>query len=159
MGNIWQIILETFWLLLPAGIANTAPVLAAKYNWFPSLNQPLNERLLGSHKTWRGVFFGVIYGLIAGIILGHGALFGAALGLAALIGDAVKSFFKRRLHIAPGKSFPVFDQIDFVIGALLVSILFFPVKISHVVIAIVMFGLLSCLTSLVGKQLKIKKSL
>lgn len=154
-----NILLETFWLLLPAGIANTAPVFAAKYNWLPGLNQPLSERLFGSHKTWRGLVFGVIFGLIAGIILGHGAIFGAALGFGSLAGDAIKSFFKRRLNIAPGQPWPVFDQIDSVVGALIVSVFFFPVTILHAATAIVLFGTLSFLTSVVGKQLKIKNNL
>lgn len=35
------------------------------------------------------------------------------------VGDAVKSFFKRRVGIAPGASWPVFDQLDFFAGAFL----------------------------------------
>jgi CDP-diglyceride synthetase len=44
-----------------------------------------------------------------------------------MTGDAVKSFFKRRLGITPGKSWFPFDQLDFVLGAILfVSIIKFP---------------------------------
>ena len=154
-----QIILETIWLLLPAGVANTAPVFAAKYNWFPTLNRPIHERLLGSHKTWRGVVAGIIFGSIAGLLLGHGLLLGAALGAGALGADSLKSFIKRRLHIAPGKSLPVFDQIDYVIGALIVASLFVSLSAAHVLIAIIIFGVLSFATSWIGMKLKIKKSL
>lgn len=31
-------------------------------------------------------------------------------------GDAAKSFFKRRVHVPPGKPWVPFDQLDFVIG-------------------------------------------
>src|SRR5687768_2798112 len=140
MESWLQIILETIWLLLPAGVANTVPVLAAKYNWLPALNRPLHVRSLGSHKTWRGLVFGIIFGSIAGFILGHGLVFGAALGFGALAGDAVKSFCKRRLNIAPGKSFPVFDQIDYVIGALVIASFFFSLTFFHIIVALIVFS-------------------
>ena len=46
-------------------------------------------------------------------------LFGAALGFMALVGDAVKSYFKRRRKIARGGSWFPFDQLDFVVFGLL----------------------------------------
>jgi CDP-2,3-bis-(O-geranylgeranyl)-sn-glycerol synthase len=46
-------------------------------------------------------------------------LFGAALGFMALVGDAVKSYFKRRRKIARGGSWFPFDQLDFVAFGLL----------------------------------------
>jgi CDP-2,3-bis-(O-geranylgeranyl)-sn-glycerol synthase len=46
---------------------------------------------------------------------------GFLLGLGAMAGDAAKSFFKRRLGIAPGHPWIPFDQIDFQIGALLLA--------------------------------------
>ena len=44
---------------------------------------------------------------------------GLLMGLGAGIGDAVKSFLKRRIDIEPGASWPFFDQLDFFIGAYL----------------------------------------
>ena len=41
------------------------------------------------------------------------------MGLGTGVGDAVKSFFKRRVGIAPGASWPVLDQLDFFAGAYL----------------------------------------
>lgn len=41
------------------------------------------------------------------------------MGLGVGVGDAVKSFFKRRIGTKPGASWPVFDQLDFYIGAYL----------------------------------------
>ena len=39
------------------------------------------------------------------------------MGIGTGVGDAVKSVFKRRVGIAPGMSWPVFDQLDFFAGA------------------------------------------
>lgn len=159
MNYFLQVILETIWLLLPAGAANIAPVIAAKFNWPPALNKPIHERLLGSNKTWRGLVFGVLLGSVTGILLGQGIVYGAAVGLGALAGDAVKSFFKRRLGIAPGQPWPVFDQIDFVIGALIITLFFFPLTFMHIIGAFLIFGSLSWVCSFVGLKLKIKKNI
>jgi CDP-2,3-bis-(O-geranylgeranyl)-sn-glycerol synthase len=49
------------------------------------------------------------------------------MGVGAGVGDAVKSFFKRRIDIEPGASWPVFDQLDFFLGAyLFVSLVYAP---------------------------------
>lgn len=154
-----SLILETIWLLLPAGAANIAPVIAAKFNWAPPLGKPILPRFLGAHKTWRGLFFGLTFGSVTGLLLGQGFVYGAALGFGALLGDSVKSFFKRRLNIPPGKPWPVFDQVDFVIGALIIASLFFSLTFIHITSAIIIFGLLSWLCSYVGLKLKIKINL
>ena len=130
--------LETFlqmlFVLMPAGIANTAPVWGSKIKYIDKWKTPMDlgykykgRRLLGDHKTYRGLILGLVTGALIGVlqvflseISGFWADLkiyfetnastsinwvglGAALGLFALIGDAVKSFFKRRLHIASGR--------------------------------------------------------
>lgn len=45
-------------------------------------------------------------------------IFGLLMGSGAMLGDIVKSFFKRRLNIKSGNPFPPFDQLDFILGAL-----------------------------------------
>ena len=41
----------------------------------------------------------------------------------ALFGDAVGSFLKRRMGLQSGEPAPIMDQLDFVIGALVLSLL------------------------------------
>lgn len=53
-------------------------------------------------------------------------LFGAAVGLLALVGDAVKSYFKRRRGVARGRPWVPFDQLDFVVFGLLGALLASP---------------------------------
>jgi CDP-2,3-bis-(O-geranylgeranyl)-sn-glycerol synthase len=42
------------------------------------------------------------------------------MGFAALAGDSIKSFFKRRIGIQSGSPWIPFDQLDFVVASLLV---------------------------------------
>jgi len=48
------------------------------------------------------------------------------LSLGALFGDLGGAFLKRRLGISPGNLLPVVDQVDFVVGALVFSLLLYP---------------------------------
>jgi len=133
-------VLRVLWFFVPAYLANMSPVLVQ--GWFPRLAAPMDggrcfrgRRILGDHKTWRGLVAGIVVGTVAYELqrLVHAAGIGASLalidyashpllpgflmGLGTGIGDAVKSFFKRRIDIAPGASWPVFDQLDFFAGA------------------------------------------
>jgi len=141
------LIIKSLYFLLPAYIANVAPVFAKKINF---LNVPvdfgkkINERFVfGSHKTWRGIvsatlFGGIIfyiqkllysYQLFQKISLVNYSEYSIALGFimgfGAIFGDLVKSFFKRRKGIGAGKRWVPFDQVDFVIGALVFSSIFY----------------------------------
>lgn len=68
MASVLIMILQGMWLLLPAAVANIAPVLVKKINF---LNSPVDfgatffgKSLFGRNKTWRGFFFGVLAGLL-----------------------------------------------------------------------------------------------
>jgi CDP-2,3-bis-(O-geranylgeranyl)-sn-glycerol synthase len=82
------------------------------------------KRIFGKNKTFRGFFFGLLIGVLVGIVetvlFGYPVLFGLLSSLGALSGDLAGAFLKRRLDIAPGGLLPVVDQIDFVVGALVV---------------------------------------
>ena len=139
-------ILEVLFLMLPVYFANIAPVLAMKINF---LNYPLDfnkkfkgKPILGSHKTFRGLFFGIVFGIgiaylqfvlqeyaffsnISLLDYSNWLLIGFLFGFGALFGDAVKSFFKRRVSVRPGDKFIPWDQIDYTLGALVfISIIY-----------------------------------
>lgn len=104
------------------------------------------KELLGTHKTWRGFITGVLAGWLAFVILqlfvhhvhwgwvhtiattsGYAKLpwiVGPLMGVGALGGDAIKSFFKRQAGVASGKSWIPFDQLDYIIGAVLIMLPF-----------------------------------
>jgi len=124
--------------MLPAYFGNMAPVIMK--NHFKFLAVPIDKSFpgstswFGSHKTWRGLFLAPVFGVITAYLqfvfnisslnlidYSHWLIIGVLLGTGAILGDLIKSFIKRRLKIAPGKKFIPFDQIDFVMGALLLS--------------------------------------
>ena len=143
-------VLQVLWLFVPAYLANMSPVFVQ--GWFQRLAMPIDggrsfrgKRIFGDHKTWRGLLAGIVVGTAAYELqrLLHEAGFatglalldyaddpvlpGFLMGLGTGVGDAVKSFFKRRIDIPPGASWPVFDQLDFFAGAyLFVSLVHVP---------------------------------
>ena len=159
-------------------VANMAPVIFGKSNVLLWLNKPIDygislqgKRILGDNKTIRGLVVGVIsaagMGAILFILLGEhpyenlfsALVYGAATGFGALLGDSVKSFFKRRVGIAPGSLWIPFDQIDFVIGATLFALLFIEISLLNILFAIIFIGFLSYVVSTIGFALHIKKNL
>lgn len=128
------------YFILPAYFANMAPVIVKDY--FKKLAIPIDfgktfgdKPIFGGHKTFRGLIFGVLFAIIltyaqyllyrnniftdfAIVDYSNWLLIGFLLGLGTMIGDLIKSFFKRRLGYEPGKPFIPFDQTDFIIGAL-----------------------------------------
>ncbi len=133
--NIFQL----FYLMIPAYLANMAPpVLAKRIPW----NAPMDFgfslggiRIFGDHKTWAGFFSGLVVAVLAGLLLSKiywpfdfsAVQWSVLLGFGALVGDAVKSFFKRRVGIKSGRPWIPFDQVDYTVGALAFgSFVFFP---------------------------------
>jgi CDP-2,3-bis-(O-geranylgeranyl)-sn-glycerol synthase len=117
------------YLMLPAYFANMAAAFA---KFWPGWNRPINRRWLGDHKTVVGFLLGVMVAVGVAYLQSqspwspHGLrsewlALGCAQGIGAMSGDAVKSFFKRRVGIAPGRPWIPADELDFVIGALLLA--------------------------------------
>jgi CDP-2,3-bis-(O-geranylgeranyl)-sn-glycerol synthase len=121
-------VLQLVYFMLPAYAANMAPPFL---KFWTGWNPPLSVRALGAHKTVLGVAAGLAAAiLIAGIqarvawnasLIVYDAFTGARFGLGAMGGDSAKSFVKRRLGIAPGARWIPFDQLDFAVGALLLT--------------------------------------
>ena len=131
-----MIILAAILFFLPAGVANMTPVFVSKLPMLRKWNTPIDfgrtfrgKELFGSHKTWRGLICGTLAGALTGYLLPSGLIadyyphwsvvVAASMGFGALVGDAVKSHFKRRLNIASGGTWFPFDQLDYIAGGLL----------------------------------------
>lgn len=171
------------WFFLPAGVGNAAAVVAARLPILRRLEAPLDfgltirgKRLLGAHKTIRGLLVSIIlatftlwlqrsplasnfasstrpYELLPLFVLGP------LLGLGAIGGDAVKSFFKRRRGLLPGVSWFPFDQIDYILGALLLTLPFVMLPVLTYVWAIIFWPLTHLVASAFGYMLHLKDSL
>ncbi|MCY4088638.1 MAG: CDP-archaeol synthase [Candidatus Saccharibacteria bacterium] len=180
-GNVF---IQMLFLLGPAGIANSVAVVGNKIpclkNWTTPMDFGLkfkNQRILGNHKTWRGLMLGIIGGCLTGILILYlinqfdyfrqelgfieqvinPILLGGLLGFFALLGDALKSFFKRQLKIPPGKSWPVFDQIDYILGSYLLILILFDLSLTYYLVGLIMYALIHPLISNLGYILRLKK--
>lgn len=145
-----EAILIAWWFFLPAGLANAIPVLAAKLPGLKSWDYPIDgfshfrgHRVLGDHKTVRGLLSGIVVAILALFLQAWAVgqseflgdisvidyentnlwLLGLAFAVGALGGDALKSFFKRQFNIKPGKGWFPFDQLDYIIGGIALSLL------------------------------------
>lgn len=160
-------ILLAFWFMLPATVANGAPILAARLPLLRNWNTPMDfnrsfhgHPLLGSHKTWRGLVSGIVMATVMLWVEQQLAshftwseaftgkidyqalptlLLGPLLGLGALGGDAIKSFFKRRRNIPAGIPWPPYDELDYIIGAIIASLAFVVLTVRQYVIIFVMW--------------------
>ncbi|MBT4805363.1 CDP-archaeol synthase [Candidatus Woesearchaeota archaeon] len=170
---IWLLILKSLYFFLPAYIANMAPILL---KWIPFLEKPVHKKKFGDHKTWRGLIVASLTGILVfwlQIYLfqfsffqnmslidysGFTVLLGFLLGFGAIIGDLIKSYYKRKNKIAPGKSWIPYDQVDFVIGGIIFSFFIYVPTVSVVVILLLISPLLHILTNIMGYLLKINKN-
>lgn len=156
------------YLMAPAYAANMAPPLLLFWHGW---NRPLHARLLGTHKTVLGVFVGVAAALLVSALQARvqlpcarldygrwGLLPGLAMGLGALGGDALKSFFKRRLGIAAGQPWPPFDQLDFVAGSLLLAAPLVHLSLREVVLIAALSFLADLLVNRLSYRLGIKRT-
>jgi CDP-2,3-bis-(O-geranylgeranyl)-sn-glycerol synthase len=173
-----NLILGVFWLFLPAGLANMSPVL---FKWLPFLDIPVDfnkkykgKRIFGDHKTWRGLVVGILVAILIVYIQKqlaptidfalidyttvNIALLGFLLGGGALAGDLVESFIKRQVGIKPGKQWSPWDQLDWIIGAIILTSIIVPLTAKEIIIAIILFGLLHPLMNILGYTLKIQKN-
>jgi len=118
-------------------------------------------RIFGSHKTFRGLIGGLAVGGIVGLIESY--VFSINLlpiaipaSVGALVGDLGGAFLKRRMHIEPGGALPGVDQLDFVIGALLLVSVFSPVSLAVVVIMLLVTPPIHFLTNVGAYALGLK---
>ena len=100
------------------GAANAAPValkrvLSDRYSTPVDGGLVLRDghRLLGSSKTWRGVAIGIFVPSCLSPLLGIPWRAGALVGVAAMAGDCMASFVKRRLGLAASSMALGLDQI------------------------------------------------
>ncbi len=146
INDIWF----ALWFFLPAGISNVSPTFTHRIKPLNILYKPLDfgakfkgKRVFGDNKTWLGLISGIIFATIVIYLQRYGfnhsewiraisgkvdydlpkmLLLGPLMGFGALAGDAIESFFKRQVGIKPGRTWIPFDQIDYIVGGILLSL-------------------------------------
>jgi CDP-2,3-bis-(O-geranylgeranyl)-sn-glycerol synthase len=126
--DLIQVIFEALKFIFPVYCANAVPVLAGG-GLAIDFGRKLSDGrpVFGKNKTYRGFFAGLAVGTAVGLaeskVFNYPIMFGLLLSLGALFGDLAGAFVKRRLNIPPGGLLPVVDQLDFILGAILFSLL------------------------------------
>lgn len=143
----YTIVIQALWIIIPVYVSNASAVIVGGgtpidfgKTWGDG------KRILGDGKTWRGLLSGTFIGMTAGFGLVVAASYINAseynflnlnnfegfplmipiifsLCFGGLYGDIVESFFKRRIGKNRGEDWIFFDQIDFILGALVFSFL------------------------------------
>ena len=115
---------------IPALVANGSATLV-------SSGHPLDlgrrlwdgRRILGDGKTFEGFTLGLLYStsvaLSESIWVGDPQLlaYGVVAGFGALLGDIAGSFLKRRMGYERGARVPLLDQLDFLLGAYMATMM------------------------------------
>jgi CDP-2,3-bis-(O-geranylgeranyl)-sn-glycerol synthase len=142
----YEIIIQAFWLIIPAYLANASALLVGggtPIDFGKSYKD--GRRILGDGKTWRGLFAGAFLGMTAGFGLSVAAKYAQlyhfpldlsdftgfptmipiifSICFGALIGDIIESFFKRRIGKKRGEDWIPFDQLDFIVGVLVTTLI------------------------------------
>lgn len=133
---MFEILLKVIWLLLPAYTPNNFAVILGGLKPMDFRKNFIDgRRILGDGKTFSGFFGGVLGGImIANIQRVIELQFGIkifsslpyneflylvlAFSFGSMIGDAVGSFVKRRFGFERGRSFPIIDQLTFLLFAM-----------------------------------------
>ncbi|MEM1685787.1 MAG: CDP-2,3-bis-(O-geranylgeranyl)-sn-glycerol synthase [Acidilobaceae archaeon] len=158
-------VIEGLIVILPAMVANAAPVLSKGKKPIDFNKKFIDgRRLLGDGKTWEGLIVGLTAGTITGLILAlimrESILIeiGILASLGAMIGDIIASFIKRRLRLERGEPAPILDQLNFYIGAVIVLyIAGYRFTLAILLILAIISGLLHILANIVAYKLKLKK--
>lgn len=180
-----QDILFAIWFLLPAAVANAVPIFAAAIPALKRFDAPIDggrtwrgHELLGPHKTWRGIISGIIASTlllwVQVLLTQHFGwaqylagdvdysmlpvlLLGPLFAIGALGGDAIESFFKRQRNIRSGGSWVPFDQLDYIIGSVVVSLFFVILTPVQYVAIFVIWFVMHIVASYIGYKLGLKK--
>lgn len=178
-----MLILEALFFIIPTYVANGMANVIRVFPIIKHWNTPIDfgksykgKRIFGDGKTIRGFIGGTFFGVLSAFgqyliarqyefgtltfynerTLSDIVILGALMGFGALFGDAVKSFFKRRVGITRGRPWPPFDQLDFIVGGVLFgSIIYFP-GWTIVLVTAVITPAIHLLSNITAYKLKIK---
>jgi len=173
---LWDLAV-TLLIIWPPYVANATPVVASKiFRRRTPIDFGKNfldgKRIFGDGKTYEGF----VTGLLAGFLIGEltyiivtstikvawelpkpSTVF--VMCTAALLGDLLGAFIKRRLGLPRGAPAPLLDQLDFLLAALLALWLIQPQALRWVyaVMAVIITPPIHLLTNTIAYLLRLKK--
>jgi len=157
-------LLIAVYIAIPTYVANSTPVLLGGGTSIDQGRKFIDGRpILGANKTIKGFAYGLILGSVAG--LAEAALFanyrlvlaGIVASIGALLGDLLGAFVKRRANIPPGNPLPIVDQLDFVLGALLLTSPLLEISLGTILILVTATVPIHLLSNAVAYALRLKK--
>jgi hypothetical protein len=172
-------IVNLLWLSLGLFIAGVLEAFFWKTSFFQLFNQPINPKLFGENKKWRGLISLPLANLISVWLLQEVEFFsfppldhfvflsqynfleyGILVGFVFNLSELPNSFMKRRLNIPPGDEsnpfFYVIDHLDSTYGVLILWYFYFHFPLSLVLVGLVVTPLLFMAATLARKKLGLK---
>jgi CDP-2,3-bis-(O-geranylgeranyl)-sn-glycerol synthase len=165
MFDLYDLLIAVY-VAIPTYVANSTPVLLGGGSPIDRGREFVDgRRIFGTNKTVKGFTYGLLLGSAAGLaeaILFRNYLLvpaGILASLGALLGDLLGAFLKRRLDIQPGHPLPVVDQLDFILGALVLISPLLNVTTGAVLILVIATVPIHLFSNAVAYMLRLKKRL
>ncbi len=166
--EILEIIILIIAYVIPLYLANATPIIIHGKKPLDFGKNWKGKRILGDGKSIVGSVAGVIVGFLAAIIFSFSYppllvtipnyLFLAfLLAFGAILGDIVESFFKRRMGLKRGAQLILCDQLDFVIGGLILSLIIRIPELEVIVVLLIATIFIHIITNFIAFKLKLKK--
>lgn len=153
-----ETVINALYFFIPAYVANTFACILGKGRPVDlGRNFSDGRRILGNGVTIRGTLSGIACGVIAGVILQMNMTLVFLLSFGAIAGDATGSFAKRRLGMNQGAQAPVLDQLNFVVGGLLLASLVTSIPLVWILVIVVLTPFGHLLVNRTGYSLKMKE--
>jgi len=164
----FEIILIILAYLIPLYVANATPIIFHGKIPVDFGKKYKEKRILGNGKTILGALCGVLGGTIAGslfyiiapqildLIPMYFSLI-VLLSIGGIVGDMVKSFLKRRKGIESGGKWFLVDQLDFIVGGLIFSLVVRIPEIWVVIFLLIVTVFIHMVTNIIAFKLKLKK--
>lgn len=170
-------LLSALWIMLPAYVPNSAAALFGGGTPIDGGRTHRDgRRVLGDGKTWRGFVLGVATGVVVGLLQiwirqtagwevlpALTVLVVILLATGALLGDLVKSYFKRRLGRERGAPWLIADQYDLVAGAFALVLIFdyswfiSTITLPILVIILIITPILHKMVNVIGYRIRVKE--
>lgn len=152
-----------FELLVLIGVANAAPLLLKRAAG-NTLAAPLDggatladgRPLLGPSKTIRGVAASLVVTIVLAVLMGLGWTVGAVVAFAAMAGDVLSSFVKRRLGIPPSGMALGLDQIPESLLPFAAAALLLPLTLLDILLGTAIFFVASLVVSRLLFKLRVR---